>query len=270
MEDPFYLVRDDVVKALAKLRGLYQRRSELESVPATAAERTWTESELCNALRSIEWDVEDLQETIGIVEKNQKQFRLSEADLQARRSFVKATRDELDALKERLSLNRAADTDRTARQELEEADELPPAYNPLLEQPSSPPERPQAPAKPTGGSSGGGYSRLREDEPPESPLQEQRQQQRRLAGEQQRHLDRIGQSVGTLRDMSQRLGTEVDDQSIMIEDITHEVDAAQGKVDTTMSRMMKVLRISNDKRQWTAIGVLSGIMLIVVLMFFFI
>ncbi|XP_043204200.1 syntaxin-6-like isoform X2 [Amphibalanus amphitrite] len=257
MEDPFYLVRDDVVKALAKLRGLYQRRSELESVPATAAERTWTESELCNALRSIEWDVEDLQETIGIVEKNQKQFRLSEADLQARRSFVKATRDELDALKERLSLNRAADTDRTARQ-------------PLLEQPSSPPERPQAPAKPTGGSSGGGYSRLREDEPPESPLQEQRQQQRRLAGEQQRHLDRIGQSVGTLRDMSQRLGTEVDDQSIMIEDITHEVDAAQGKVDTTMSRMMKVLRISNDKRQWTAIGVLSGIMLIVVLMFFFI
>ena len=57
----------DVVKALAKLRGLYQRRSELESVPSTAAERTWTESELCNALRSIEWDVEDLQETINIL-----------------------------------------------------------------------------------------------------------------------------------------------------------------------------------------------------------
>ena len=51
-----------------------------------------------------------------IVEKNQKQFRLSEADLQARRSFVKATRDELDAMKERLSLNRAVDSDRTARQ----------------------------------------------------------------------------------------------------------------------------------------------------------
>ena len=72
------------------------------------------------------------------------------------------------------------------------------------------------PAKPTGGASGGGYSRLPGDESPDSPVQQQqqREQQRRLAGEQQRHLDRIGDSVGTLRDMSQRLGTEVDDQSM--------------------------------------------------------
>ena len=85
---------------------------------------------------------------------------------------------------------------------------------PLLEQPSTPPERLKEPAKPTGGASGGGYSRLRDDEPPESPLQQHHQQQRRLAGEQERHLDRIGESVGTLRDMSQRMGAEVDDQSM--------------------------------------------------------
>ena len=33
----------------------------------------------------------------------------------------------------------------------------------------------------------------------------------------------------------------------MIEDITHEVDDVQGKVDTTMGRMMKVLRISSGE-----------------------
>ena len=86
-------------------------------------------------------------------------------------------------------------------------------HQPLLDQPTSP-ERPREPVKPAGGASGG-YSILRDDDSPDSPvIQQQRKQQRRLAGDQQRHLDRIGESVGTLRDMSQRLGTEVDDQSM--------------------------------------------------------
>lgn len=58
-----------MVKALSKTRGLFQRLEELERAPtaAAAAERAWTENELRNALRSIEWDVEDLQETIDIL-----------------------------------------------------------------------------------------------------------------------------------------------------------------------------------------------------------
>ncbi|XP_037082885.1 syntaxin-6-like [Pollicipes pollicipes] len=94
------------------------------------------------------------------------------------------------------------------------------------------------------------------------------QQQRRLAGRQDEQLERIGASVGTLRTMSRQIGTEVDEQNVMIEDISHDVDSAQGKMETTMNKMAKVLRITNDRRQWTAIAVLSGILVIVVLLFF--
>ena len=40
-----------------------------------------------------------------------------------------------------------------------------------------------------------------------------------------------------------------------MEDVTHEMDDVQGKVDTTMGRMMKVLRISNGEMPESAKGV---------------
>ena len=61
----------EVCKALNKTRGLYQRWCELQEetvvVLATREEADWTNTELRNALRSIEWDLEDLEETIDIL-----------------------------------------------------------------------------------------------------------------------------------------------------------------------------------------------------------
>ncbi|XP_043209123.1 syntaxin-6-like [Amphibalanus amphitrite] len=94
------------------------------------------------------------------------------------------------------------------------------------------------------------------------------QQQRLMAGRQQQQLDRIGSSVGTLRNISRQIGDEVDQQNVLVEDITHDVDSAQGKMDATMHKMAKVLRITNDRRQWTAIAVLSLILFIIILLFF--
>lgn len=52
-----------------KTRGLYLRWIELqdESVCITKEEIEWTNTELKNSLRSIEWDLEDLEDTIDIL-----------------------------------------------------------------------------------------------------------------------------------------------------------------------------------------------------------
>lgn len=59
----------EVFKALNKTRGLYLRWTELqdESVCMTKDEVEWTNTELKNSLRSIEWDLEDLEDTIDIL-----------------------------------------------------------------------------------------------------------------------------------------------------------------------------------------------------------
>uniref|UniRef100_F6VR94 Syntaxin 10 n=1 Tax=Macaca mulatta TaxID=9544 RepID=F6VR94_MACMU len=58
--------RSEVQKAVNTARGLYQRWCELlqESAAVGREELDWTTNELRNGLRSIEWDLEDLEETI--------------------------------------------------------------------------------------------------------------------------------------------------------------------------------------------------------------
>ena len=59
-------------KALNKTRGLYRRWLELQDdVDAISKEELeWTNTELRNSLRSIEWDLEDLEDTIDILFSN--------------------------------------------------------------------------------------------------------------------------------------------------------------------------------------------------------
>lgn len=58
----------EVFKALNKTRGLYLRWRDLRD--AGSAETEWTTTELRNSLRSIEWDLEDLEDTINILFHN--------------------------------------------------------------------------------------------------------------------------------------------------------------------------------------------------------
>lgn len=85
----------EVQKAVNTARGLYQRWCELlqEGAAVGREELDWTTNELRNGLRSIEWDLEDLEETIGIVEANPGKFRLPAGDLQERRVFVERMRE---------------------------------------------------------------------------------------------------------------------------------------------------------------------------------
>ncbi|KAI4492220.1 hypothetical protein M0802_009910 [Mischocyttarus mexicanus] len=69
----------EVCKALNKNRGLYGRWTELQNVvtsptinagggiPISREELDWTTTELRKALRSIEWDLDDLEDTIYIL-----------------------------------------------------------------------------------------------------------------------------------------------------------------------------------------------------------
>ncbi|KNC21863.1 hypothetical protein FF38_03180 [Lucilia cuprina] len=102
LEDPFFVVKDEVFKALNKTRGLYLRWRELGE-NCNSAEAEWTTNELRNSLR---------------IEKNPNKFRIDNRELSSRRHFIDNTRDEVKQMKEKMSLNRARDRDITAHQPL--------------------------------------------------------------------------------------------------------------------------------------------------------
>uniref|UniRef100_A0A8C5FMK2 Syntaxin 6/10/61 N-terminal domain-containing protein n=1 Tax=Gadus morhua TaxID=8049 RepID=A0A8C5FMK2_GADMO len=106
MEDPFFVVKGEVQKAVLSAQGLHLRWGELLRAPGGGASREeaeWTTNELRNSLRSIEWDLEDLDETIGIVESNPKKFNLDAPELAKRKAFISATRKEVQEMKEQMS-----------------------------------------------------------------------------------------------------------------------------------------------------------------------
>lgn len=257
LEDPFFVVKDEVCKALNKTRGLYQRWGELQeegTIVTSKEQLDWTNTELRNALRSIEWDLEDLEETIGIVEKNPRKFKIDGGELAARRTFIEHTKEEVKSMKERLNLTKK-DRDVTARQIPEEV--------PVDD--NSPLKMPQVV---THGATR--YSRLvNEAESPNSEFIERTlAQQQMIMNQQDGQLDQIASSMGTLKNMSRQIGQEVDEQAVMLDDFGHEMENTQSKMENTLSKMAKVMHLSNDRRQWAAIGALSGVLAVVLILFF--
>jgi len=54
----------------------------------------------------------------------------------------------------------------------------------------------------------------------------------------------------------------------MLDEFGAEVEHADSRLDATMKKMAKVLHLSDDRRQWMAIGALSSAMVVVLFMMF--
>ncbi|CAG5129924.1 unnamed protein product [Candidula unifasciata] len=238
VEDPFFVVKDEVQKALVVVRNLFSRWRELQENGGVSSreEFEYTTNELRNSLRSIEWDLEDLEET----------FKISEYELQERRNFVDKTKTTVRDMKSQISSpnNGQRDDSRSKKN---------------LFSTSNGPKTPQDK-----------YTRLDEEmeQANQRYISDTQQQQKLLLRTQDEQLDMIGSSVGVLKNMSQQIGSELEDQNILLDEFHHEMDNTESKMDQTMKKLAKVMHMSNDRRQWCAIGVLSLVLLIIIILFF--
>ncbi|XKL60093.1 hypothetical protein PGB90_001109 [Kerria lacca] len=266
-EDPFFAVKEEVSKALNKTVNLYQRWNDLQAEPITInllkEEIEWTTTELRNSLRSIEWDLEDLEDTINIlfnkilndlyIEKNSTKFKIDANELVHRRKFIDETRAEVKSMREKLSYSKAVDKDKTSRQ-------------PLIENLTA--------ARMGGGGahSSTKYSKLENqgDSPEHAQfVKNSNVINNQMISEQDNQLDLIADSIGTLKNMSRQIGIELDEQDEMLNELHNELEQTDSRIDSTMKKMAKVLHLSNDKSQWIAIGVLSGLLIVISLLFLY-
>ncbi|XP_070176413.1 syntaxin-6-like [Littorina saxatilis] len=251
MEDPFFVVRDEVQKALVTARTLFSRWRELQEDPSLVSreEVEYTTNELRNSLRSIEWDLEDLEETVSIVEKNPKKFKIDDFELNDRRNFIERTRASIKDMKGQINSPGSRSVNGSHDSSVRQA---------LLSS-SNGPSRPQD-----------RYTRLdtEMERANQSYMDDTMQQQQLLIRSQDDQLDMIGSSVGVLKNMSHQIGNELEDQNVMLDDFRTDMDHTETRLDQTMKKMAKVMHMSNDRRQWCAIVVLLVVLLVVVILFF--
>ncbi|KAG8517284.1 Syntaxin-6 [Galemys pyrenaicus] len=241
MEDPFFVVKGEVQKAVNTAQGLFQRWTELLQDPSTATreEIDWTTNELRNNLRSIEWDLEDLDETINIlfcdvcaiwgaktVEANPRKFNLDATELSIRKAFITSTRQVVRDMKDQMSTSSVqALAERKNRQA-------------LLGDGSGQNWNARTTDK---------YSRLgRELQLANSHFIEEQQAQQQLIVEQQdEQLELVSGSIGVLKNMSQRIGGELEEQAVMLDDFSHELESTQSRLDNVMKKLAKVSHMTS-------------------------
>merc|ERR1712020_699865 len=239
-------VRDEVIKALVKTRELYERwRIGDEGIELRSAEeQEWAATELRNSLRSIEWDLEDLDDTVQIVEKNPAKFRIDANDLIARKNFIKQTKEEVEIMKQKSSIqNKNSAANRFSEGHID-AQSLP---SPTTQSSSSglvpgstKYSRLATNGSPSHGRVGGGVSGYVATSTQEL-IQQQIRQQEQLVLHQDSQLSQMSQSVGTLRNVSTAIGSELDEQAVMLDEFGAEIEQAETKLDATMRKMAKVL-----------------------------
>ncbi|KAF7644210.1 hypothetical protein LDENG_00226030 [Lucifuga dentata] len=285
MEDPFFVVKGEVQKAVNSAQSLHHRWRELqqEGGGASKEEMDWTTNELRNSLRSIEWDLEDLDETINIlltrviyqiranrktivpllpvtlrpaaslvaniVESNPKKFNLDAAELSKRKTFISITRQTVKEMKEHMCSPSAMPTNKNQQAMLDD-------HGPQVCH--------------SGRSGPDKFARLdRQLQNTNSDFMEEQQVQQQLIAEQQdEQLELVSGSIGVLKNMSERIGLELDEQAVMLDDFSHEMDNTQSRLDNVMKKLAKVSHMTSDRRQWCAIGVLLAILFVLILLFF--
>lgn len=106
--------------------------------------------------------------------------------------------------------------------------------------------------------------------------------------EQDKNLELISTRVSSLKNISQTMQNELDDQANLLDDLGREMDIADSRMQTVMKKITKVLHMSNgtylsfikflfihfsfilplqDRRQWTLIGVLLLAIFVVLILF---
>uniref|UniRef100_A0A4W3GYY5 Syntaxin 6 n=1 Tax=Callorhinchus milii TaxID=7868 RepID=A0A4W3GYY5_CALMI len=226
-----YVDGREVQKAVNNAQGLYQRWTELLEDPSSASkeECDWTTNELRNSLRSIEWDLEDLDETINILlSTTSSSFNLDPAELSKRKAFITSTKQIVKDMKDHMSSSSVqALVEQKNRQAL--------LGNGGSQGWSSTPENK--------------YSRLdRELHTVNSQyIDEQQAQQQLIVEQQDDQLQLVSGSIGVLKNMSQKIGNELEEQAVMLDEFSYELDSTQNRLDNVMKKLAKVSHMTSGE-----------------------
>ncbi|KAI1236490.1 hypothetical protein IHE44_0014738 [Lamprotornis superbus] len=164
---------------------------------------------------------------LSIVEANPRKFNLDATELGIRKAFITSTRQVVRDMKDQMSnSSMQALAERKNRQAL--------LGESGSQSWSSGPDK---------------YSRLdRELQLANSHFIEEQQAQQQLIVEQQdEQLELVSGSIGVLKNMSQRIGGELEEQAVMLDDFSHELDSTQSRLDNVMKKLAKVSHMTSGR-----------------------
>lgn len=256
MTDPFNIVKDELKRSVNKTKSLLESYNVLVRNNESSGTKAKLLADTRTNLKSINWDIQDLEETINIASKNPVKYNLTNNDIEERRRFIQQTREFVQETKKNYSIElddpnlvSSASKSKQGRNAGNKVPEI--SYS-----------KPKESDK---------YFKL--DDNSDDEINTRRnygaqksnlQLQERVFQEQDKNLDLISNRVSNLKNISQTMQNELDDQAFLLDDLGREMETADSRMNTVMKKISKVLNINTDKKQWTMI---IGLVIAIFIMF---
>ncbi|KAF7316324.1 SNARE domain protein [Mycena indigotica] len=232
--DPYHAVQREIsgsLQSAAQLRASYVRIRNM-AVREDNEELVWARNELKATLAALDADLEDLEESVKIVESTDaRMFGLDDTEVQDRRRYVGHVRREIDNMRAELTNS---------------------ARPPLSPQPLTP-RTPRSP-----------YSERAADDDHQEAWA--RQEQQMMMQDQERTMDSISGTLSTLAQQAGLMGQEILEHNEMLDDLEQGVDRTDTKLNDAMSRMRRFIRQSEEKGSGYCIIILIIILAVLLLL----
>jgi len=243
--DPYHAVQREIQSSLqtaATLRASFLRIRSMAS--EDSEELVWARNELKATLAALEADLEDLEESVKIVESTgARMFGLDDAEVIERRQYVGRVRRELKDM----------------RAEVEGVLAHSKPHSPL---PTRPNARRSGTRSPDANTSSGSRLDDREDD---HQRQWAREEQQMMIQEQDRTMDSISGTLNTLAQQAGLMGQEILEHNEMLDDLETGVDRTDNKLSDAMRRMRKFIRQTEETKSGWCVIILVIILMILLL-----
>ncbi|KAF5379114.1 hypothetical protein D9615_005876 [Tricholomella constricta] len=235
--DPYHAVEQEVQATLQTAAQLQSSYLRIRSTARDDSEElSWALNELKATLATLEADLEDLDESVKIVESTDaRMFGLDDAEVQRRRRYVGDVWKEIQSMRAEISGGTI---------------HIPPH------------------AVPSAGSKIGLASPSPEREIGDEDDHQgawARQEQQLIIQEQDRTIDTIAGTLHTLAQQAGLMGQEIVEHNELLDDLERGVDQTDSKLNGAMRRMRKFMRQSEEKGSGWCIIILIIVLMILLL-----
>jgi len=240
-------VREEVMQAMQGITALYERWKDLLDQTNTASndEFKWTTDELKTGLKTIEYDLADLEETVRVVESNRSKFKIEESEISTRKGFIQSTKQRVSVIKDELNSARTrGKIDRDQRELL------------------------SATKKPVQDR----YSKVQQalEQDNEDYIEGSKQRQQQIIQQQDKNVDVLLTTVTTLKEIGNQIDKTIKDQEVLIDDLDRDVTRVDSGFRGAIQKVNKLIDSTKDSTQWCIIAFLAVILVALLALVFLI
>lgn len=214
-KDPFYVVKDKVQVLVKQLKLDYDKWKDLLENTNTSTNPDFGKASQAVKLsvKTIRMNLNDLSQTVAIVEKKRERFtNIDDEELASRKRFINDTKASVQDVQNTMTSERTKNKIKSDR---------------LVKKPPA-----------------SAVDRAR-DEDSNRYVEQKAQQAQLLEQKQDVVLDDMSAALARLGDVAMTIGTELESQDALLQDINDEMDEADDKMTMVMKKITKLLGTSD-------------------------